>query len=112
MDNERPYDSKETGDVPPQQLGLFQFRLDEEFLVSHISIESSSALVKELSEEEILERNTKRDEDAARQRQEDEVRRTSISLPATDEMRRDWMRPNRRMSYLYPDVILPSWRRV
>jgi hypothetical protein len=36
---------------------------------------------------------------------------TSLGLPDEDTLRRDWSRYDRKLSYIYPEVILPSWRR-
>ena len=91
---------------------LFNFTLDEEYLASHISMDTSSPISRELSSTELSELTAEKEAQRAAQAEDEATRKRSISLPPTEEMRRDWMRPNRRMSYLYPDVVLPSWRRV
>lgn len=40
---------------------------------------------------------------------DDEWRKTN-TLPGLDSKKREWNRPNRKLSYMYPNVILPSWR--
>ena len=34
----------------------------------------------------------------------------SNKMPDEDSKRRDWTRPNRKLAYMYPKVILPGWR--
>jgi len=34
----------------------------------------------------------------------------SLTLEEEDNMKRDWTRYNRKIGYIYPEVVLPSWR--
>lgn len=35
----------------------------------------------------------------------------SLGLPAEDNLQRDWSRYNRKLAFMYPQVVLPAWKR-